>query len=238
MARQTSSSAAPGATPKKTRWYQNLWQAYQVTRKLDPAVTWWLLGTFVVIMGAAVAVGFVLDQPVYFAFLGLPISLIAMLPLLARRLEAANYKAIEGQPGASLAALRMIRRGWDFPEEPVALDARTQDLVFRGIGRAGVVLISEGPAQRVAKLLEKERKRVNRVVPNVPVILVQCGDGEGQVPLRKLSRHVQRLRPVLTKQVVAEVTKRLTSLGGASLPVPKGVDPMRARPDRKGMRGR
>ena len=37
---------------------------------------------------------------------------------------------------------------------------------------------------------------------------------------------------------MAEVTKRLKSLGGAGLPVPKGIDPMRARPDRKGMRGR
>lgn len=238
MARQTPSPSAAPAAPKKARWYQNLWQAFTVTRQLDPAVTWWLLGTFVVIMGVAVGVGLVLDQPVYFAILGLPISLIALMALLARRLEAANYKAIEGQPGAALAALRMIRRGWEFPEEPVAIDARTQDLVFRGVGRPGVVLISEGPAHRVVKLLDKERKRVSRVVPNVPVIVIQCGDGEGQVPVRKLSRHVQRLKPVLTKQVVAEVTKRLKSLGGAGLPVPKGIDPMRARPDRKGMRGR
>ena len=47
-----------------------------------------------------------------------------------------------------------------------------------------------------------------------------------------------RSRPKLTKQEVAEVNKRLTALGGVKLPVPKGVDPMRARPDRKGMRGR
>jgi len=76
------------------------------------------------------------------------------------------------------------------------------------------------------------------VLPNVPVTLIQSGDVKGQVPLRKLPRAVQKLRPTLTKQETAEILKRLTALGGVRLPVPKGVDPMRARPDRKGMRGR
>ena len=46
------------------------------------------------------------------------------------------YKKIDGTPGASLSAVRTISRGWDFGEEPVAVDPRTQDLVFRGVGRA------------------------------------------------------------------------------------------------------
>ena len=37
---------------------------------------------------------------------------------------------------------------------------------------------------------------------------------------------------------VGEVTKRLRALGGVRLPVPKGIDPYRVRPDRKGMKGR
>ena len=131
-----------------------------------------------------------------------------------------------------------IRRGWTFAEEPVAVDPRTQDLVFRGVGRAGVVLVSEGPPARATKLLEVERKRTSRVLPNVPITVIQSGDGDGQVPLRKLPRRVQKLRPTLTKPETAEISKRLTALGSIRLPVPKGVDPMKARPDRKGMRGR
>ena len=42
----------------------------------------------------------------------------------------------------------------------------------------------------------------------------------------------------LTKLEADQVKKRLKALGGARLPIPKGVDPMRARPDRKAMRGR
>jgi len=241
MARQTSSSSSAPDAPakaKKVRWYHNIWQAYQVTRRSDKAITWWLLGTFLAVVGVALVIGFLVDSVVYLLFIGLPFAFIAVLLVLVRRFEKASYQQIEGTPGASLSALRTIRRGWDFPEEPVAMDARTQDLVFRGVGRAGVVLVSEGPAHRVAKLLEQERRRVNRVLPKVPVILIQCGNDEGQVPLRKLSRQVQRLKPTLDKQAVAEITKRLKALGGTRLPVPKGVDPFKARPDRKGMRGR
>ena len=75
-------------------------------------------------------------------------------------------------------------------------------------------------------------------MPTVPGTVLQVGTGTGQIELRLLPRKVQRLKPALTKQEVAEVSKRLRALGGARLPIPKGVDPMRARPDRKGMRGR
>ena len=115
--------------------------------------------------------------------------------VLARRAETAAYTQIEGQPGAAYAALGTIRRGWTFTQEPVAVDPRTQDLVFRGVGRPGVVLVGEGPAPRIAKLLEAERKRTARVISGAPITLIQVGDGEGQVPLRKLPRAVQKLRP-------------------------------------------
>jgi hypothetical protein len=241
MARQTSSSSATPDAPakvKKTRWYHNIWQAYTVTRRSDKSITWWLLGTAVAVLGVAVAIGLAVDSVVYLLFIGLPFAFLSVLLVLVRRFEKASYAQIEGTPGASLSALRSIRRGWDFPEEPAALDPRTQDLVFRGVGRAGVVLVSEGPSHRAQKLLDAERKRVNRVLPKVPVVCIQCGNDEGQVPLRKLARHVQRLKPTVDKQAVAEITKRLKALGAAKLPVPKGIDPFKARPDRKGMRGR
>ncbi|MCU1432846.1 MAG: hypothetical protein JWP95_1951 [Actinotalea sp.] len=239
MARQSSPASSTSATKvRKPRWYTQLWQAYQMTRKADPAVTWWLLAAFLGVLAIAVLIGLLVGQLAYLLVVGLPFAFLAAMFVLARRAETAAYRQIEGQPGASLSALRTIRRGWDFPEEPAVVDPRTQDLIFRGVGRAGVVLVGEGQANRLPKMLEAERKRVSRIVPNVPVTLLQAGSGEGQVPLRKLPRTVQKLKPTLTKQETAEITKRLRSLGGARLPLPKGVDPMRARPDRKGMRGR
>jgi hypothetical protein len=238
MARQSTPAPASSPKAKKTRWYHQVWQAYTMTRKSDPAVTWYVLGAFVGILVIGLVIGLITGRWLYMLLLSVPFGLLAGMFILARRAETAAYAQIEGQPGAARAALGTIRRGWTFLEEPVAVDPRTQDLVFRGIGRAGVVLVGEGPPARVVKLLESERKRTARVVSGAPITLIQAGDGDGQVSLRKLPRAVQKLKPTLTKQETAEVMKRLTALGAVRLPVPKGVDPMRARPDRKGMRGR
>ena len=244
MARTKSGAGVPDAAPattkkpKKQRWYHQVWAAYTMTRKQDPLVTWLLLAVFVGILAVALLIGLLTDHPVYALVIGIPFALLGAMFLLTRRAERAAYTQIAGQPGAARAALGTIRGGWVFDEEPVAVNPRTQDFVFRGVGRPGVVLVSEGPAHRVSRLLEDERRRVARVLPNVPITLIQCGDDEGQVPLAQVARKVQRLKPKLTKPEAAEVGKRLRALGAVRLPIPKGVDPMRARPDRKGIRGR
>ena len=236
MARSTD--AQPKAPKvKKQRWYSTLWQAYRMTAEVDRSITWWMVGIFAVVMGVAVAAGIATGRLWYFLFVGLPVAVIIMMFVLARRAESAGYKRIEGQPGASLSALRTVR-GWDFPDDPVDMNPKTLDIVFRGSGRGGVVLVSEGPSHRVSRMLEDQRKRVTRVLPNVPVIVIQCGDEKDQVPLRDLAKRVRKIRPKLDKRATEEVAKRLKALGGARLPVPKGIDPFRARPDRKGMRGR
>ncbi|HEY0119040.1 MAG TPA: DUF4191 domain-containing protein [Cellulomonas sp.] len=233
-----SSSGKDAGTPKKTRWYKQVWQVYQMTRETDPAVTWWMAGTFVGILVIGLVVGLVAHNVLYFTLLAIPFGAIAAMFLLTRRAESAAYAKIEGQPGASLSALSTIRRGWTFAQEPVQFDPRTSDAVFRGIGRPGVVLVAEGPTQRVGRLVDAERKRVSRVVSGAPVIVIQVGSDEGQVALRKLPRAVQKLKPKLTKAELAVIDKRLTALGTMKLPIPKGIDPMKARPDRKGARGR
>ena len=190
MARKNSdSTGAPAAgeqvakqkKPKKQRWYHQAWAAYQMTRKQDPAVTWVMLGVFVGILAVALGIGLWWGQWVYTLIVGIPFAALGAMFVLTRRAERAAYQQIEGQPGAARAALGTIRRGWTFDEEPVAIDPRTQDLVFRGVGRAGVVLVSEGPPHRAKRLLDAERKRVARVLPNVPVTTIQVGDGEDQV---------------------------------------------------------
>ncbi len=241
MARDKNATATGAPTPpkvKKTRWYHQVWQAYQMTRQQDPSVTWLILAVFFGVVAVGLLLGLVFFTWWYMLLLSLPFALLAAMFTLTRRAERAAYSRIEGQPGAALSALGTIRRGWTFAEEPVAVAPRTQDLVFRGIGRPGIVLVGEGPSHRIGKLLESERKRTARVLQGVPITLIEVGREEGQVPLPQLARKVQRLKPQLTKQEVGEVVKRLTALGAVRMPVPKGVDPMRVRPDRKGMRGR
>jgi uncharacterized protein DUF4191 len=216
-------SAPKQKKPKKVRWYHQVFQAYKMTYARDRKVPWIMLAVFVGIVAVAVAIGLWWGQPIYMAIIGIPFGLLGAMFVLARRAERSQYAEIEGQPGASRAALGTIRRGWTFDEEPAAVDPKTQDLLFRGLGRPGIVLVTEGPSNRVKKLIDAEQRKLGR-------------NGEGQVPLPKLARHVQKLKPKLTKAEVGEVGKRLTALGKIRMPIPKGVDPNRARPDRKGQR--
>lgn len=224
--------------PKKQRWYHQVWAAYKMTKQQDPSVTWWLLGMFAFVLAIGVGLGLLTGQLVLWIILAFPFAMLAAMFLLTRRAERAAYTRIEGEPGAARAAMGTVRGGWTFTDEPVAMSPRTQDLVFRGVGRPGIVLVSEGPASRVGRMLEDERKRTARMLPNVPIHLIQMGNDEGQVPLKKLGRKISRLKPKLTKAEVAQVAKRLAALGSKALPIPKGIDPAKARPDRKGMRGR
>lgn len=56
--------------------------------------------------------------------------------------------------------------------------------------------------------------------------------------LHKLPSYMQRMKKQLTKDEAAQVTKRLNALRRSlRQSIPKGVDPMRSRPNRKAMRG-
>ena len=157
---------------------------------------------------------------------------------LTRFIESASYKQMEGMPGAASAVIGRIRRGWSFQEEPVRFNARTQDMVFRLIGKPGVVLVTEGPTNRVNKLVEDERKQARRIAPNVPVHTVNVGTDDGQVRLAKLMKSLKKLPKKLTSAEVSVVAKRYDSIKTNQLPIPKGIDPYKMRPDRKATRGR
>ncbi len=233
-----ASSKDPGK-PKKQGRIAQLRTVFAMTRRVDPAVVWWMLLAFLGTLAVGVGLGFAFGHPVYLSVVFSPMAVMVALIIMARRAERAAFAQLAGQPGATGAALQNLRRGWTVEETPVAVDPRTQDMVFRAVGRPGVVLVTEGPLPRVAKLAEQQSRHVKRVLGDgVPVITLHAGDGEGQVPLRKLSRVLTRRRPSLTKGQVGEVSKRLKALGGVKIPVPKGIDPTRTRPDRKAMRGR
>ncbi|MGC5616333.1 DUF4191 domain-containing protein [Georgenia sp. Z1491] len=238
--KKTADDGAPTTPkPKKKRWYHSFAEAYRITAEHRPATPVILLGVFVAVLGVMVGIGFVIGHPIYLGILGVLIGIIAVLIVLGRLTRVAAYARVEGQLGAASAALGQLGRGWYVEEEPVAFTPKHQDLVFRSIGKPGIVLVSEGPPHRVTRLLEEERKKVTRVAPGVQVHLVQAGRAEGQVPLPDLVPTIKKLGGAkLTSAEIAAVTKRLNALGGIRQSVPKGIDPNKARPDRKGMRGR
>jgi Domain of unknown function (DUF4191) len=244
MARNRAEAGAAGkqkvgkdGTKKPSRLKQ-FTKVFNMTRKGDRTAIWRMLGGALAVIALMVGIGYLVGHPIYFTVLGVPLGVMAGMVIMARRAETVAYGHIAGQPGASLAALQNLRKGWTVEQQPIAVDPRTQDVVFRVVGRPGVVLITEGPVQRVTRLADQEKKKHARVLPNVPVTVIHSGEGDGQVGLRRLSPTLMKLKPALTKSEVGEVAKRLRALGGAKLAIPKGIDPTRARPDRKAGRGR
>ncbi|MEE9097825.1 DUF4191 domain-containing protein [Pseudarthrobacter phenanthrenivorans] len=219
------------AKAKKPSRLKQIGEVFTMTRRHDPMVPWLMLLVFLGVVAVSFLVGFLLDNWITGLIIGIPLGLLAATFILSRRAERAAFAQIENQPGASGAALGTLRRGWITEEQPVAVNPRTQDAVFRAVGRPGVVLVSEGPTHRVKPLLDAERKRLARILPNVPVHTIQTGRGEGQVPLSQVAKQMGKMKNELTKLEVSTVSKRIASMG-TRLPIPKGIDPYKARPNR------
>ena len=225
------------AKVKKPSRLKQINEVFQMTRRHDPMVVWLMLLAFLGVVAVSFLVGFLLENWITGLIIGIPLGLLAATLILSRRAERAAFAQIENQPGASGAALGTLKRGWITEDQPVAVNPRTQDAVFRAIGRPGVVLVSEGPTHRVRPLVDAERKRLARILPNVTVHWIESGRGEGQVPISQVAKKMNKLDKELTKLEVNAVSKRISSLGNR-LPIPKGIDPYKARPDRKAARGR
>ena len=223
---------------KKRRWYNNLVDAYKITARSYPWIGWVLIACALVLVALGVLVAALTrGNYVLWIITAVMLALLADMSLLSLLVRRAMYRQIEDTAGAVAAVTTQIKRGWIVSETPLAM-TREKDIVWRIIGRPGVVLISEGVSSRVRPLMRQERKRVNRIAQNVPVHLIEVGKDEGQVPLTKLERTLRKLPKALTKEEVPAVSQRLNALQSTAAPIPKGIDPLKARPNRRAMRGR
>jgi hypothetical protein len=230
--------ARPTTKPdKEPGRLKQMWQVFQMTRRYDSSIVWLLILSLVVPIGAAIVLGVFLGGSVVglvlFIIAGVLAGVLIGLIVLGRRAEKAAYGQIAGQPGAVGAVLKSgLRRNWTGSEMPVNVSPRTQDAVYRAIGRGGVVLIGEGPRSRTQPMLDKERATVHRILPNVPVNFLYVGPDAEALPLDRIPRALGRYKNVLTKAEVLAVSNRLSSLGKNGLPIPKGIDPTRVRAPR------
>jgi hypothetical protein len=218
-------------------------ETYRMAKRTDPALTLWVIGAFV--LGAVLGFlvfwflpgGGVIGTVI--AIIGaLLLGTLAAMIVFGRRAQHAAYSQMEGQPGAAAAALRMLKRGWQV--DPVVGFTKQQDVVHRVVGPPGIVLVGEGNANRVRGLLATERRKHERVVADVPVHDLVCGNGEGQVPLPKLVRHVQKLGREVKPAEMTDILNRLKALDAtrSNIPLPKGPVPTSMKGLRQNMRGR
>lgn len=207
---------------------------YQMTRKADPKIGLVIAAVGIVTFGVLLGIGFLIGHPVYLGILGFLLAFLAMAIVFGRRAERAAFGQMEGQPGAAAAVLDQMKRGWS--STPAVAMNRSQDVVHRAVGKAGIVLIAEGNPNRVKSLLAAEKKKMARIVTDVPVHDFIVGNGEGQVPLKKLRTTLMKLPRVLTGPQVTATTDRLRAMGDlmSNMPLPKGPMPKGMRMPRGG----
>ncbi|MEL0260738.1 MAG: DUF4191 family protein [Aquiluna sp.] len=219
---------------------KQLWQVYKVTAKNDPTSVWLALLGLLLAIAAGLTLGYVLGGGNTLTFTLWTISgftsgiLIAMI-IMSRRAERNAYQNIEGQAGAVGAVLdSQIRRSWRASSMPVAINHKNREAVYRMVGPAGVVLIAEGSSARVSQMLQDESRKVMRAAPGVTVHQLRVTQDDSGVRLFNLLKTVYKLKKSLRRAEVSVVANRLEALGGMSIPIPKGIDPMKVRaPKRK-----
>ena len=208
--------------PQKQSQLSVLNDAYKLVKNDSPIAILWCLLVFVLILGFGVIIGNNLGHPIYAGFLSLPLAFLAGFFLFTRFANTAAFSSIQGQLGAGASVLMSIKRG--FITTPAVAVNRDQDMVHRVSGKAGIILVGEG-GFAVRTLMQDERRKMERFLSGVPVTEVLVGDGQGQVSIRKLQKHLKKLPKKLSTVQLREVRARLRSVGGLNIPMPKGPMP-------------
>ena len=226
-AAKKEAKAARKAAGKERR--KQLWQAFQIQRKEDKRLLPYMIGAIVLVVaisvGAALLLGASTFTLVTFSIFGVVLGALAALIIFGRRTQKSVYRKAEGQTGAAAWALDNLRGKWRVT--PGVAATGHFDAVHRVIGRPGVIFVGEGSATRVKPLLAQEKKRTARLVGDVPIYDIVIGNGDGEVPLAKLERHLNKLPANITVKQMDSLESRLAALGSRTgqAAMPKGPLP-------------
>lgn len=224
-AARAQAAAARKAAAKERR--AQLWQAFNIQRQEDKRLLPYMIGAFVLIVGISVAVGVWAGGLTMITIIPLGVLLggLATFIIFSRRAQRSIYSKAEGQTGAAAWVLDNMRGKWRVT--PGVAATGHFDAVHRVLGRPGVILVGEGAPARVKPLLAQEKKRTARLVGEAPIYDIVVGNGDGEVPLGKLERHLTRLPNNITVKQIDSLESRLAALGsraGAAV-LPKGPLP-------------
>ncbi|KAA8822462.1 DUF4191 domain-containing protein [Bifidobacterium vespertilionis] len=239
--------AAKKAERRKNGTLARIKQIYAFTAETDKNLPWILIGSFlapvlvfaiICLVARVGVVGWIM-----WMITGVMGGLLAATWMLTRRADMVGYRRMEGRPGATGAVLSQITRGgFYFPQEPIWIDPRTKDAIWRGSGRTGVYLVGEGDYHRVMRAIDREENKIKSITRGsaIPIYKFSVGDGPAQIKLRDLQKKVMRQKVKLTKAELDELNNRLRTLQEhKGYGIPKGIDPTRPqRVSRRAMRGR
>jgi Domain of unknown function (DUF4191) len=214
----------------KARRRQNvkqIFEAFKMQRREDKALIPLMLAAFLGSIAIVFGVGWLFGVHWFALPLGIAIGALAAVTIFGRRVQNSVYTKADGQPGAAGWALDNMRGQWRVT--PGVAGTTHLDAVHRVIGRPGIILVAEGAPHRVKGLLAQEKKRIARVAGSVPIYDVIVGNDEGQVPLKKLQRHLMKLPRNIDRNAMESMETRLAALGTRAAAMPKGPLPTGAR---------
>jgi hypothetical protein len=209
--------------------YKQIWQAFKMQRREDKALVPIMVGVLLLSVAVVFSIGLIFDLHWILLPLGIAIGVLAAVSIFGRRVQRNVYSKAEGQPGAAGWALDNLRGQWRVT--PGVAGTTHLDAVHRVIGRPGIILVAEGAPHRVKSLLAQEKKRTARVAGTMPIydIIVGNDEDKGEVPLKKLQRHLMKLPRNINKQEMESMEARLAALGSRAAAMPKGPMPAGAK---------
>lgn len=233
-------AARSTAPEKRPGFFSQIRTLYTFTQKAYRWLPWVLIAIFVACVALGVGIGFLLPPVALWSIIlwgltGLMLGVLASLVTMTRLSTSAMYKQIDGMPGAAGHVLSTsLGRNWQSSDMPVGVNPKTQEAVYRAVGRGGIVIVGEGARGRLTRLINDERSKAQRVATGVPVHVFYIGHGADEVPIAKLAPTIKALPKKIDRATMAAVIKRLASVSQslASLPIPKGIDPTKARAPR------
>jgi hypothetical protein len=224
---------------------QQMVETYKLTKQSDPKIGLILGAIFVVVAAVAGVIFWFLPGEGIFSWIftivgALLAGLLAAMVVFSRRAQKVMYARLDGQVGGGYAALTMLRRGWKVTQA-VGVEPRSQTLVHRVVGPPGVVLVGEGNSpSKVRSLLASTKRNHARVLGEVPITTIVAGNGEDEIPLPRLTKHVTKIGRKVAGPEITDIINRLKAVDAArgTVPIPKGPVPTSMKGMRGNLRGR
>ena len=252
---------------KKQSTIKQIIQIFKYTHAEDKALPWLCGGVFVAPIIVFVVLGIVFKWSVIgwitSMILAVMLGLLFATMMLTNRADKVGYAKLEGRQGAAISVLGNINKaGFNFPQEPVWVDPKTKDAIWRGTGYNGIYLLGEGEYGRVKRAMDRQEQNIKGVTAgsDIPVYRIYVGQGKNQTSLKNLRKTVLKCKSylpthhknklvaaihpksrfILTKTELNVLNERLRTLQMKNgMGIPKGVDPMHPqRVSRRAMRGR
>ncbi len=157
------------------------------------------------------------------------LAFFAFMVVLRNRSDALYMKQAEQTPGAAAQIIENIPRS-DFRVTQALASTTDFDMVHLVLSTRGVIFIGEGSNPgRIRQLMGQEKRRMSKVIGSAPMSDLIVGNGDGEIPLRKLRMTLMRMPKTISPKDVNALDVRLKALT-ARPQMPKGAIPKNMRP--------